>query len=58
MKKKMDFLFVNYIKKKYNTMKKIKCYIYITKILHLYYKCIKHIDVLSKNDKIKENLIS
>lgn len=36
----------------------MKYYISITKVLHLYYKSIKSIDVLPKNDKIKENLIS
>ena len=45
----MDFLFANYTKNKY--------YIHITKILHLYYKLIKGIDVLTKNDKIKRNII-
>ena len=43
----MDFLCVKFIRNK-------KCYKNITRTLHLYYKFIKAIDFLAKNDKIKE----
>ncbi len=43
----MDFLCVKFIRNK-------KYYKNITRTLHLYYKLIKAIDFLAKNDKIKE----
>ena len=47
----MDFLCAKFIKNK-------KYYKNITRTLHLYYKLIKTIDFLGKNDKIKEKWLS